>query len=195
MTETYRGDYSIFAERVEDIIKDECSVVYTDFVADLEPIMDALRKRDLTCARAFWKEVSCPADYHYLGVFSKERMQCMLFIPSISQLKTHAEMSDDFIWRDVQLSKGKVNGPRPVTIWVGEKQEKLNNRMVPCGGVKVCSVDRLKFFVVNNPRESFSIWSLAGVVLFYQNSAVIMAIRLSTQTGWQARIQNDAIMT
>ena len=51
MTETYRGDYSIFAERVEDIIKDECSVVYTDFIADMEPIMDALRKHDLTCAQ------------------------------------------------------------------------------------------------------------------------------------------------
>ena len=51
MTETYRGDYTIFGKRVEEIVKDECSVVYTDFVADLEPIMDALRKRDLTCAR------------------------------------------------------------------------------------------------------------------------------------------------
>ena len=47
MTETYRGDCSTFAEQVEDIIKDECSVVYTDFVADLEPIMDALRKHVL----------------------------------------------------------------------------------------------------------------------------------------------------
>ena len=38
ITKTYRGDYSIFSERVEDIIKEECSVEYTDFVADLEPI-------------------------------------------------------------------------------------------------------------------------------------------------------------
>ena len=74
-------------------------------------------------------------------------MQCMLFIPNISQLKTHAEMSDDFIWRDVQLSKGKVNSPRPVTIRVREKQEKLNYRMVPCGGVKVCSVDGCTYTV------------------------------------------------
>ena len=58
-----------------------------------------------------------------------------------SELKSHAEMSDDFVWRDIQLSKGKVNGPRPVTIQIGEKQEILNYRMVPCGGVKVCSVD------------------------------------------------------
>ena len=52
---------------------------------------------ELMSNRAFWKEVSCPADYHYLGVFSKERMQCMLFIPNISNLKSHAEMSDDFV--------------------------------------------------------------------------------------------------
>ena len=53
-----------------------------------------------------------------------------------SELKSHAEMSDDFVWRDIQLSKGKVNGPRPVTIQIGEKQETLNYRMVPCGGVR-----------------------------------------------------------
>ena len=45
----------------------------------------------------FWKEVSCPADYYHLGVFSKERMQCMLFI---AQLKTHVKMSDDFVGQE-----------------------------------------------------------------------------------------------
>ena len=77
----------------------------------IDTVMELMSNRD------FWEEVSCPADYHYLGVFSKERMQCMLFIPNISQLKTHAKMSDDFVWRDIQLSKGTVNGPRPVPIW------------------------------------------------------------------------------
>ena len=41
--------------------------------------------------------------------------------------------------------------------------------------------------------ESRSICHLACVVLFYQNSAIIMAIRLSTQRVWHN--QNDAIMT
>ena len=61
----------------------------------MDTVMELMSNRD------FWEEVSCPADYHYLGVFSKERMQCMLFIPNISQLKTHAKMSDDFVWRDI----------------------------------------------------------------------------------------------
>ena len=43
--------------------------------------------------------------------------------------------------------------------------------------------------------ESLSILSLAGVVLFYQDSAVIMAINLSKYTGGVAHIQNDAIIT
>ena len=32
--------------------------------------------------------------------------------------------------------------------------------------------------------ESLLTWSLAGIVLLYQNSAVIMTIRLSTQGVW-----------
>ena len=43
--------------------------------------------------------------------------------------------------------------------------------------------------------ECLSILSLAGVVLFYQDSAVIMAINLSKYTGGVAHIQNDAIIT
>ena len=41
--------------------------------------------------------------------------------------------------------------------------------------------------------ESLLICNLACVVLFYQNSAIIMAIRLSTQRVWHN--QNDTIMT
>ena len=43
--------------------------------------------------------------------------------------------------------------------------------------------------------ESLSIWSLAGVVLFYQNSAVIMAIRLSTQRVWQDAFNYDVTVS
>ena len=38
--------------------------------------------------------------------------------------------------------------------------------------------------------ECLSILSLAGVVLFYQDSAVIMAINLSKYTGGVAHIRN-----
>ncbi len=51
-----RGDFTTFAERVKDIVGDERSVVYTDFVADIGPIMCELRNNGLTCA-AYYGEL------------------------------------------------------------------------------------------------------------------------------------------
>ena len=49
-TELNRGDYSIFAQRVANIVGIECAIVYTDFVVDVGPILCALRECGLSCA-------------------------------------------------------------------------------------------------------------------------------------------------
>ena len=48
--ELNRGDYSIFGQRVTDIVGSECAIVYTDFIADVGPILCALRECRLSCA-------------------------------------------------------------------------------------------------------------------------------------------------
>ncbi len=51
-----RGDFTLFAEKVKEIVGDQCSIVYTDFVADIGPIMCELRNQGLTCA-AYYGEL------------------------------------------------------------------------------------------------------------------------------------------
>ena len=48
-TQLNRGDYTIFAQRVADIVGNESTIVYTDFVADVGPILCALRECGLSC--------------------------------------------------------------------------------------------------------------------------------------------------
>ena len=48
--ELNRGDYSIFGQRVTDIVGSECAIVYTDFIADVGPI---LRECGLSCAEYY----------------------------------------------------------------------------------------------------------------------------------------------
>ena len=40
-------DISYFAERVSVIIKDECSIIYTDFINDIGPIMSKLEEHGI----------------------------------------------------------------------------------------------------------------------------------------------------
>lgn len=40
---TCRGDFSGFARRVKEIIADRCSIIYTDFIVDVGPILESLR--------------------------------------------------------------------------------------------------------------------------------------------------------
>ena len=49
-TQFNRGDYSAFALKTRDLIEDDCAIVYTDFVADVGPILCALRSLGLECA-------------------------------------------------------------------------------------------------------------------------------------------------
>ena len=73
------------------------------------------------------------------GFFSDNTNQHLLYCEDITSLKSSG-CDLDFLWRDIQLSKGKTNGPRPVKLMVGRESNnvELQYRMAPCAGVKQC---------------------------------------------------------
>ena len=48
-------DFNSFAERVEQIIGSQCTIVYTDFACHVSPIVIALRDRDIKAIRYYGK--------------------------------------------------------------------------------------------------------------------------------------------
>ena len=46
---TCRGNYTGFTRRIKEIIEKQCCIVYTDFVADVGPILEALRNESIEC--------------------------------------------------------------------------------------------------------------------------------------------------
>jgi len=64
----------------------------------------------------------------------------MLYTPDVTRLKPDSQsgIPNDFMWRDIQFSKGKLNMQRPIAINIDDKVEKLQYRMAPCAGVKMC---------------------------------------------------------
>ncbi len=102
------------------------------------------RVSELLSDETKWTPISSREDYHYPGIFPDVSHQCLLYCPDVSSLSSNAAspIPDDFMWRDIQLSKGKTNGPRVVTFTVGTESKKvrMNYRMAPCGGVKCCPV-------------------------------------------------------
>ena len=98
------------------------------------------RLRDLLIDKENWREISCRNDYLYPGVFPDVMMRHMLYTPDITTLKPDSQkgMQNDFMWKDIQFSKGKLNMPRQIAINIGGKAEKLQYRMAPCAGVKMC---------------------------------------------------------
>ena len=46
---TCRCNYTGFARRIKEIVEKQCCIVYTDFVADVGPILEALRNESIEC--------------------------------------------------------------------------------------------------------------------------------------------------
>ena len=55
-------DISYFAERVSVIIKDECSITYTDFINDIGPIMSKLEEHGINSV-AYYGELDPKSRY------------------------------------------------------------------------------------------------------------------------------------
>ena len=94
------------------------------------------RVTELLIDESKWVKISSHDDYCYPGFFSDNTNQHLLYCEDITSFKSSG-CDIDFLWRDIQLSKGKTNGPRPVKLMVGRESNnvELQYRMAPCAGV------------------------------------------------------------
>lgn len=86
---------------------------------------------DLMADKENWREISDRKDYWYPGVFQDITKQHMLYTPDVTSLKpdSQSELPNDFMWKDIQLSKRKMNMPRSIVIKIDGKMEKLQYQM------------------------------------------------------------------
>lgn len=105
-----------------------------------------------------WREIRCRNDYLYPGVFHNITRQHMLYTPDVTKLKPDSQpgIPDDFMWRDIQFSKGKMNMPQSVVVNIDGKIDRLQYRMAPCAGVKLCPQKGCEYFCCNQGESLMS---------------------------------------
>lgn len=108
------------------------------------------RVKELLVAKENWKVIQSSKDHLYPGCLREVALQYMLFIPDIGELKPSQSkgiIADDFLWKDIQFSKGKGNIPRIIETCIDGKSEKVLYRIAPCGGVKICPSEGCSYTV------------------------------------------------
>ena len=108
------------------------------------PLIDRLH--ELMNNMENWKLLESKEGFLYPGKFSTVTQQYMLF-PDIEQIKPNVAVKEDFIWQDIQLSKGKTNLPRDIKVTINGKQETLKYRMASCAGIKKCPESNCGYIV------------------------------------------------
>ena len=96
--------------------------------------------------------------------FSTVSTQHLLFVPNIDKIKPNGA-AEDFHWRDIQLSKGKVNLPSDMKIIIiNEKEENLRYWVVPCAGVKHANCPVYFVYIEPSVRDDQQRWC-SGLVI------------------------------
>ena len=88
-----------------------------------------------------WFLVDCPEDYHFPGVFSHDYPKRMGYCEDITTLSNYTPTDPDFLYKDIQIGKGKARGNRTIKMDVDGAKEKVTYKLVPCNGVKMCLAD------------------------------------------------------
>jgi len=101
--------------------------------------------RQLLLDRENWKIIQSKHDYQFPGVFEDEQMQAIYYTPDVFKLDEADLSNPHFMWDDIQLSKGKLNKDRLVTVEVASEKVNLMYRSAPCNGVKLCPVESCNF--------------------------------------------------
>ena len=104
------------------------------------------RLRELMNEQENWKYLESKNEYLYPGTFSTICHQRIVFIPDIDKIRPKGAVQD-FIWRDIQLSKGKINLPRDIKVSIDGKDETLRYRVAPCAGIKKCPESSCNYIV------------------------------------------------
>ena len=86
------------------------------------------------------------SDWQFPGAFSKteKHEQCVLFVEDYRSVYATSPKHLDFLWSDIQLSKGNINN-YITTVTINEKEVLVVYRSAPCNGVKVCSKSGCKY--------------------------------------------------
>ena len=98
----------------------------------------------LTLVRTFlnesenWKELKEKQCYQFPGIFSSPTIQQLYYTPDMKSLHQSIETDTNFLWTDIQLSKGQLNKERLITVKICGKNEDVFYRSAPCLGVKYC---------------------------------------------------------
>lgn len=94
----------------------------------------------LLSSSANWHDIEEPDDYQYPGNFRMDHPLRLGYARDITALPFYTKDDEHFLFSDIQLGKGKLRSARKITATVDGKEEELFYRIVPCGGVKNCSV-------------------------------------------------------
>ena len=108
----------------------------------------------LLCSSANWYNIESPEDYQYPGIFRVAYPQRLGYASDISALPFYTQKDEHFLFNDIQISKGKLRAPRKVKFVVDGKEEFLNYRIAPCGGIKCCSVEDCHYTISISEHRS-----------------------------------------
>lgn len=88
-----------------------------------------------------WYPIQRPEDYHFPGVFSHDHPKRMGYCEDITILPNYVVTDPDFMYKDIQIGKGKAQGNRTIELDVAGRKERMTYKIVPCNGVKVCPAE------------------------------------------------------
>lgn len=103
--------------------------------------------RNLMTSSKNWFPITSNEDYHFPGVFKHPPPRRMGYCSDITTLTNYEKTDPDFMYTDIQLGKGKARNQREVSMNVDGADEDIVYRIVPCGGVKLCSQESCQYVV------------------------------------------------
>lgn len=109
--------------------------------------------------RTCWYPITSSTDYQYPGVFKGEHLQRLGYCDDVTKLGLYTPSNPDFMYYDIQFSKGKPRNPQTITVSIPnietEKQDTLQveYRITPCNGVKLCGMHEDGCEYVTSTRE------------------------------------------
>ena len=106
--------------------------------------------RNLMSCSDFWFIVKDEDDYHFPGVFKTPHPQKIGYclIPRYDAHNPH------FLFTEIQLGKGKACNAQKVTMEFNGASETLWYRVVPCGGIKLCSAATCTYIASTRQTKS-----------------------------------------
>ena len=88
-----------------------------------------------------WYPIQRPEDYHFRGVFSHDHPKQIGYYEDITIIPNYVATDPDFMYKDIQIGKGKAQGNQTIELDVAGRKERMMYKIVPCNGVKVCPAE------------------------------------------------------